>query len=527
MQRFINMGVIGEGSYGMVFKCMHKVTGQLVAVKKVLEIETDSSVRKIAFREIRMLRLLQHDNLVKLIEVFREFRELFLVFEFVDHTLLDELDRYDKGIEENLCRQFLWQVLKGTQFIHAHNAVHRDIKPENILVSDKGIVKICDFGFARPLALKGEAYTDYVATRWYRAPELLVGDIKYGRAVDIWAIGCLVPEMLTGEPMFPGDSDIDQLYLILECCGRLTTRHKEVFRRNPLFIGMRLPVVHQTVKLKDMFLESSFSAESLLLIKQCLEINPDNRPTCNDLLKHDWFVKDGFDKYFPMELKQLLREKKTPLDSRTTLTSEDINENCQLSLPVKAGILERETIEFERNDKRHVLTENGSKLQHCRKQRNHLSSLNLPTSLSIPNNKTGEGLPACIGSKILNKNKSHSNSSELQPFTNCDSLDLEKDVRYFLSPLLYPLNGSAVNFHTQAKKKDVLEVCGFSRPPPNHYGNTLHLQQKQSEVNSPQSSCMKKPQNKTSSSRDGFREKQPSRILPDVSGANAAAKHYQ
>lgn len=91
------------------------------------------------------------------------------------------------------------------------------------------------------------------------------------------------------------------------------------------------------------------------IFQQCLEINPDNRPTCNDLLKHDWFVKDGFDKYFPMELKQLLQEQKTPLDSRTTLTtSGDINESCHLSLPMKPGILQRTKIEFDRNDKRHV-----------------------------------------------------------------------------------------------------------------------------------------------------------------------------
>ncbi|CAG5131090.1 unnamed protein product, partial [Candidula unifasciata] len=429
MQRFVNLGVIGEGSYGMVFKCLHKASGQMVAVKKVLEIETDETVRKIAAREIRMLRLLQHENLVKLIEVFREQRELHLVFEFVDHTLLDELDRCTKGLEEDMCRKMLWQVLKGTQFIHSRNVIHRDIKPENILVSDKGIVKICDFGFARTLALKGENYTDYVATRWYRAPELLVGDIKYGRAVDIWAIGCLVPEMLTGEPMFPGDSDIDQLYLILECGGSLTRRHKEVFRRNPLFIGMRLPVVRETIKLEDLFLDSSVSAERLQFIKQCLDINPDNRPTCNDLLKHDLFTRDGFDKYFSMEMKQLLQVQKMPFDSKIALT---VNENVNVSC--KPRVFRRNKAEFERKDYRH---RKGSNPKPARKQGSYPFSHLLTTSCNNSNNnKTTECSPACVGSKIIYKNRSHSNSLELQPFTSGDSLDPKKDVRYFLSPLL-------------------------------------------------------------------------------------------
>lgn len=97
--------------------------------------------------------------------------------------------------------------------------MHRDIKPENILVSSNGVIKICDFGFARFISGPNESCTDYVATRWYRAPELLVGDLRYGKAVDIWALGCLYAEMVTGDPLFPGKSDVDQLYLIIKLLG--------------------------------------------------------------------------------------------------------------------------------------------------------------------------------------------------------------------------------------------------------------------------------------------------------------------
>ncbi|WAQ96149.1 CDKL2-like protein, partial [Mya arenaria] len=274
MEKYENQGLVGEGSYGMVLKCKHKETGQLVAIKKFLESEDDKMVKKIALREVRMLKQLRHDNLVNLLEVFRRKKRLYLVFEFVDHTVLDELEKCPNGLDETTCRKILWQI------------IHRDIKPENILVSKNGVVKLCDFGFARTLAQPGEIYTDYVATRWYRAPELLVGDTKYGKAVDVWAVGCLLVEMLTGEPLFPGDSDIDQLYHIVKVFGNLTARHKEVFLRNPLFVGMRLPEVREVTPLEKKF--TRMSQFSLALIK------------------HEFFTRDGFAQKFSHDLKARL-----------------------------------------------------------------------------------------------------------------------------------------------------------------------------------------------------------------------------
>jgi cyclin-dependent kinase-like len=236
MDKYENLGVVGEGSYGIVSKVRHKPTLRIVAIKKFIESEDDKNVRKIALREVRALRKLKHDNLVALLEVFRRKKRLYLVFEYVDRTVLDELERSPNGLSDTFTCKIIYQVIKGTQFMHDNSYIHRDIKPENILVSKGGVVKICDFGFARAITASQDLpetgntkqmgsgriqCTDYVATRWYRAPELLVGDLYYGKGVDTWAIGCLTAELSNSLPLFPGKSDLDQLHLIMMTCGEL------------------------------------------------------------------------------------------------------------------------------------------------------------------------------------------------------------------------------------------------------------------------------------------------------------------
>ena len=180
--------------------------------------------------------------------MFRRKSKLHLVFEYVERTILEDLERNPDGMDPIETKKCLWQLLRSIDYCHAHNIIHRDIKPENLLISRNGILKLCDFGFARTLAGPGARYTDYVATRWYRGPELLTGDTQYGKAVDIWAIGCMLPEMASGAPLFPGESDIDQLFHIMRCFGQLPTRLMEVFRANPLFIGIKIPDNIQQVR---------------------------------------------------------------------------------------------------------------------------------------------------------------------------------------------------------------------------------------------------------------------------------------
>ncbi|XP_056156785.1 cyclin-dependent kinase-like 2 [Lampris incognitus] len=294
MELYETLATVGEGSYGTVFKCRHRHTGRVVAVKKLLELDDDKTVNRIALREIKLLKDLRHENLVNLLEVCRHRRRWFLVFEFVEGTVLDQLEQNPGGLDLDTTRRYLYQILRATAFCHQHHVIHRDIKPENILVSQGGVVKLCDFGFARSMVSPGETvvYTDYVATRWYRAPELLVGDPKYGKPVDVWAIGCVLMEMLTGEPLFPGDSDLDQLYHIVRFFGNLTVHHQELFYRNPVFSGVRLPECCDTQPLEQRY--PGLSTYSVDLAQECLQTDPESRSQCSDLLLHSFFTHDSF-----------------------------------------------------------------------------------------------------------------------------------------------------------------------------------------------------------------------------------------
>ncbi|GIX66719.1 cyclin-dependent kinase-like 1, partial [Caerostris extrusa] len=165
--------------------------------------------------------------------------------------------------------------------------IHRDVKPENILITKDGVVKLCDFGFARTLS-PGDNYTDYVATRWYRAPELLVGETQYGPAVDVWAIGCVTAELMRGEALWPGKSDVDQLYLIRKTLGDLIARHMQVFRSNDFFAGVTIPEtdVRETLEMK---IPKHVHEHGLDFIQRCLDKDPQKRYTCAQLLKHPYF----------------------------------------------------------------------------------------------------------------------------------------------------------------------------------------------------------------------------------------------
>uniref|UniRef100_A0A061QII7 Cyclin-dependent kinase-like n=1 Tax=Tetraselmis sp. GSL018 TaxID=582737 RepID=A0A061QII7_9CHLO len=208
MNKYEVVGVVGEGAYGVVLKCRNKETSEIVAVKKFKESDEDEIVRKTTLREVKMLRSLRQENIVSLKEAFRRKQKLYLVFEYVEKNLLEILEEHPSGLPLELVRQYVHQLTRAVAWCHQHNIVHRDIKPENLLINPApdaagataGHLKLCDFGFARTLPKGDQSITDYVSTRWYRTPELLLGCTHYGKGIDMWAISW--PSSWTGSRFF-------------------------------------------------------------------------------------------------------------------------------------------------------------------------------------------------------------------------------------------------------------------------------------------------------------------------------------
>ncbi len=223
MKKYEIQGVIGMGAYGVVLKAVNKHNKETVAIKKFKESDTNPIIKKIALREVKALKNVSHPNIVKFKEAFRRDHKLNIVFEFVQKTVLEDIETNPHGLKTSLIKSYIYQLCKALHYLHSRKIIHRDVKPENLLVDRKQTLKLCDFGFARPLDKRDVFLTNYVATRWYRSPELLLGG-SYSFPVDMWAVGCIMGELIDGQPMFPGDNLLDQISLIMKLLGPFTQK---------------------------------------------------------------------------------------------------------------------------------------------------------------------------------------------------------------------------------------------------------------------------------------------------------------
>nr|XP_017528871.1 cyclin-dependent kinase 20 isoform X5 [Manis javanica] len=234
MDQYCILGRIGEGAHGIVFKAKHVETGEIVALKKVALRRLGDGISSQALREIKALQEMEDSpynldlcadlfliyQVVQLKAVFPHGACLVLAFEFMLSDLAEVLRHAQRPLVQAQVKSYLQMLLRGVAFCHAHNIVHRDLKPANLLISASGQLKIADFGLARVLSPDGSClYTHQVATRWYRAPELLYGACQYDQGVDLWAVGCILGELLNGSPLFPGENDIDQLCCVIRILG--------------------------------------------------------------------------------------------------------------------------------------------------------------------------------------------------------------------------------------------------------------------------------------------------------------------
>lgn len=288
MNKYEVLGVVGEGAYGVVLKCKNKETNEVVAIKKFKESEEDEVVRRTTLREIKILRIMRHENIVQLKEAFRRKGKLYLVFEFVDKSMLDVLEANPNGVDAETVRVLTCQLARAIEYCHRHDVIHRDIKPENMLIaSQDSALRLCDFGFARTMTADSNL-TDYVATRWYRSPELLLGATRYGKDVDIWALGCIMGELTDGQPLFAGESEVDQLFVIQKMLGPLTPEHMEMFLRNPRFMGIQFPNLGRPESLEKRY-AGRMSKLQMQLLKGVLVMEPRRRLSARDVVRMPWF----------------------------------------------------------------------------------------------------------------------------------------------------------------------------------------------------------------------------------------------
>ncbi|MGH0115528.1 UNVERIFIED_CONTAM: hypothetical protein FKN15_024858 [Acipenser sinensis] len=214
MDDYVKIEKIGEGTYGVVYKGRHKATGQVVAMKKIRLESEEEGVPSTAIREISLLKELQHPNIVCLQDVLMQESRLYLVFEFLSMDLKKYLDSIPSGqyMDPMLVKSYLYQIMQGIVFCHSRRVLHRDLKPQNLLIDNKGVIKLADFGLARAFGIP-------VVTLWYRAPEVLLGSARYSTPVDVWSVGTIFAELATKKPLFHGDSEIDQLFRIFRSLG--------------------------------------------------------------------------------------------------------------------------------------------------------------------------------------------------------------------------------------------------------------------------------------------------------------------
>jgi len=277
---------VGKGAYGIVWKAVSVETGEVVAVKKIFDAFQNATDAQRTFREIMFLQELgDHENILKLLDVMKaeNNRDIYLVFEYME-TDLHAVIR--ANILEEVHKEYIiYQLLKALKFLHSGGVIHRDLKPSNLLLNSDCLLKVGDFGLARSID-RDNVLTDYVATRWYRAPEILLGSQQYTAGVDMWSVGCILGELIGGRPMFPGSSTMNQLDRILELTGQPSDEDLESIQ-SPFALTM-LDTLPPVTKRSYKELYPAASPEALDLLQHLLSFNPNKRYTAEDALEHPY-----------------------------------------------------------------------------------------------------------------------------------------------------------------------------------------------------------------------------------------------
>lgn len=295
-KRFTLLEPVGQGAYGVVCSANDHSSGEdeKVAIKKIESAFEHLTFAKRTLRELKILRHLHHENLIDIRLVYlpgakESFEDVYIVSELMETDLASVL-KSPQPLSDDHCQFFFYQILRGLKYIHSADVVHRDLKPRNLLVNSNCDLKICDYGLAR-VKYPDEVFatcpmTEYVCTRWYRAPEVLCSWTDFGKPIDIWSVGCIFAEMLRRKPMFPGRNTQHQLQLIIGCLGN---PGKDVLQRIPndkckKFIES-LPASSARQLSADV---PNACAAALDILAQLLHFNPEHRPIAEKCLEHKY-----------------------------------------------------------------------------------------------------------------------------------------------------------------------------------------------------------------------------------------------
>ncbi|XP_078173460.1 cyclin-dependent kinase F-4-like [Carex rostrata] len=283
MERYKVIKEVGDGTFGSVFRAVNKQSGEIVAIKKMKK-KYFSWEECINLREVKSLRRMSHPNIVKLREVIRENDTLFFVFEYMECNLYQLMKNRGKPFTEAEVRNWCFQVFHALAHMHQRGYFHRDLKPENLLVT-KNVIKMADFGLAREISSE-PPYTEYVSTRWYRAPEVLLQATSYNSAVDMWAMGAIIAELFTLRPLFPGSNEADEMYKI---CSVIGTPDHDTWS-DGLCLAESLNFQFPMCERANLFqLIPSASEEAVSLISWLCLWDPNRRPTASEALQHSFF----------------------------------------------------------------------------------------------------------------------------------------------------------------------------------------------------------------------------------------------
>ncbi|XP_067092359.1 serine/threonine-protein kinase ICK-like isoform X2 [Osmerus mordax] len=284
MNRYTTLRQLGDGTYGSVILGRSLESGELVAIKKMKR-KFYSWDECMNLREVKSLKKLNHANVVKLKEVIRENDHLYFVFEYMKENLYQLMKDRTRLFPESAVRNIMFQILQGLAFIHKHGFFHRDMKPENLLCMGPELVKIADFGLAREIRSR-PPYTDYVSTRWYRAPEVLLRSTSYSSPIDQWAVGCIMAELYTLRPLFPGSSEVDTIFKICQVLGTPKKNDWPEGYQLATAMNFRWP---QCVPSNLRSLIPNASPEAIHIMRDLLQWDPKKRPASGQALRYSYF----------------------------------------------------------------------------------------------------------------------------------------------------------------------------------------------------------------------------------------------